>query len=216
MKRIHYIHLGMARSGTTWLHYNLIKHPEIDYKVSKENAFLYDSENGIPRYLEHFNSYEVSFNNHPYDWELPDSTLQKLDAFTTSYGISFRNPYEYLHSLKNYMREPHTGNDWVAKRIAEGQTDYVGAINRIKSSCKNPLLIMVVDDLIADPQKYVDAITAHMGLTQSVQVDTTKLNWRHYLIDIEFTADDVALINSSIDEFSDYMQRDFSHWKRNA
>lgn len=214
MKKTHYIHFGMPRTATTWLYYNLIKHPEVDYSFAKENGYLHQKSNGVEDHIEHFKDYNISFNTHPFDWKLPDEVLSQLDSFATHYGVSFRNPYEYLHSLKNFMRETFPPPEWVKTYLDQGHCDYVGVITRLKQFCKKPMLLMVCDDLEKNPQAYMDAITSHLGIANMVDVDTKKLNWRHYIIDIEFTPEDVARINKYVDEFSAYMGRDFSHWKR--
>lgn len=208
------MHLGMLRTGTTWLHYKLLAHPEVDYDGAKENSFLWQLENAVEDHVAHYQPYKISFTNNPMDWKLPDEVLGSLDSFATHYGLSFRNPYEYLYSVRNFMSKAEPTPGWVTKHLDKGFADYVATTERVKRFCKKPLLVMVVDDLIADPQGYFDAVVKHIGLSESIPVDGDKLNWRKYITDIEFTPDDVARINKYVDEFSAYMGRDFSHWKR--
>jgi hypothetical protein len=235
MNRIHYFHFGMERTGTTWIHENLIKHPEVNYTLGKENNFLkfekdvpnkedFSPHKDIENHIEHYKPFNVSFSNNPEDWKLCEETISLLDNVATHYGISFRNPFEMvqslynfytIHMLQDYYEEWFKHNlDWLDKKIEEGYIDYTSILRKIKPLINKPFKVMFIDDLNVNSEKYWSDLQNFIGLTKHGIFLPRKVNSRIYIKKIEFNGEQTRFINSKIDNFSEYIGRDFSYWKR--
>lgn len=216
MKKIHYVHVGFEFTGTTWLFENFKRHDEIDYKYIKEfSLYKFDKENDL--YLKEYENFDVSFNLNPSDFGLDDEVITHRNQYITHCGVSIRNPYDRLEGWINFSKNRiriETKEQWLDKKLKEGFTDYATHIKRWKSLCDKPMLYMVFDDLLKDDQAYFDSLMDFLGLSKGMEVLHQKYNWRPRNIKLEFTEAQKAIINQHIDEMSDFLGRDFSHWKR--
>lgn len=221
----------MERTGTTWIHENLIKHPEVDYYHGKENEFLkfekdvvvFDPETDLKNYVDHYRDYDVSFCNNPKDWMLSTRTITLLNNVVTHFGISFRNPFEMIKSWYNFSTIhlnseifkiwEFENSNWFEDRVNEGYIDYVAILEKINPVVKKPFKIMILDDLVKDPKKYLNELQEFIGIAKTDLFFPNKANKRIYLRNLDLTNSQCKLINEKIDQFSDYMKRDFSHWK---
>ena len=215
MKKIHYVHFGFPCTGTTWLYYNLVKHTEINSEDSKENGILHTEVNiDIQKYIDMYKEKDNSFNFNPTDFMLKNSMIKVLSTYITHSGASIRNPYELLQGWVNYLKYDGDLSAWIDKYIDDGYVDFATQIKKWKQYCDKPMLIMVMDDLVSDDQAYFDSLLDHLGLSRTVEVSHEKINWRKYLINLEFNQQQINKINGFIDDISSYMGRDFSHWKK--
>jgi hypothetical protein len=236
MKKIHYFHFGLERTATTWIHENFLKHPEVDYDLGKENLFLkfkkdvllankvFEPEKYLENYKDHYKDFNVSFCNNPEDWKLDEETIILLNDVTTHFGISFRNPFDMIKSLYN-LRTIHMSasnypiwlqqnKNWLQTHLDQGYLDYVSILDKIKSLIKKPLKIMFYDDIVLDQCKYFHDLQDFIGLTKYDEFVSRKINNRDiYRWKLEFNDTQIKQINNSIDNFSEYYQQDFSHWK---
>lgn len=212
MKNIHYVNIGFPFSGTTWVYENLKRHKDVDYKNVKEFSAHNDA------YVKEYENYNVSFNLNPDDYYLlSDEVIKHRSSYITHCGASIRNPYERLEGWINFSRHRisiETPEQWLEARLDEGFTDYAGAIKRWQSLCDKPMHYLVFDDLLRDDQAYFDSLLDYLGLEKGMEVLHTKYNWRPRNIKLEFTSEHKDTINKHIDEVSEFMNRDFSHWKR--
>lgn len=216
MKKLHYVHIGFPFTGTTWLYENLKRHESVDYKLIKEfTMFTLDKDNDV--YFKEYEGCNVSFNLNTNDYELPDEIIRHRNSYITHCGVSVRNPFERLEGWANFNKPRANGQtteEWLDARFNEGFTDYVTPIKRWLSLCDKPMHYMVFDDLLHDDQTYFDSLLDHVGLEKGMEVLHQKYNWRPRNIKFELSAEQVDTVNKHIDELSDFMNRDFSHWKR--
>jgi len=211
MKRIHYVHFGNQRSGSTWLYHNLMKHPAVDYRGEKESQFLFEHSQDIIGYNKRFSEFEISMNFNPLNWALDSAQLSILSKVATHCSICFRNPYDMLDSWYNFV--DIRPNNFVDRYIELNFVNYTKTLTRLDSYVD--LAVLVFDDLEADPQRFLNTVTQNLGLTNiehtyNISIANKKKSNDHLL----YTDAQIKTINSGIDDFSAHIHRDLSHWKK--
>jgi hypothetical protein len=210
------MHLGFPKTGTTWVYDQLIKHKYIDYRDIKENYYLVKTGYPIKPYIDFYKSYNISLNFCPSTWTCDSKVLNELDSFTTHYSISFRNPYELINSIYNFMHQ--NGKSVTDARAIDlldvNLRDYTKTIQRLQHSIKKDILILYYDDLCNNPQEYINTILDFLHLPKIVTVDSAIINPTNYRLSYKFNKDEIFKLNKMILDTSDYLNKDLTHWLR--
>jgi hypothetical protein len=177
----------------------------------KEIQFLFEHSDDVSGYKSQFSEFNVSLNFNPMNWALDTKQLRSLSTVTTHSSICLRNPYDMLYSWYNFVGT--RPKNYVDRYIELNFVDYTDTLRRLRNHF-DPL-VLLFDDLNYDPQKFLDSVTNHLGLTNipyysSIEIANKKKTNDH----LEYSDKQVETINICIDEFSEYMGRDLSHWKR--
>ena len=210
MKKIHYINYGTAKTATSWIWHSLIASTEIDYKLIKEPKLSLCDD--FSEYKKFFSSYNISLNFQPNLWKLDLWQLMQLSNLATHTSIIFRNPYSYANSLYNFWKS--FGLIANSKNFVNDFKIYFDYLNILQRLPKN-ILVLYFDDIQVDQQKTLDTITSFIDI-HHVKAIGHSLNKTFYNENLNFSSDDITLINTYIDKFQDYTKKDVSHWKINV
>jgi len=217
MKKIHYLNIGMAKAGTTAMFDTLSAHPEVDFDGEKEN-YLY-SHHGYTaeQYAEYYKKFNVSLNFCPGLWTMESRQIIKLSLFVTHYSIIFRNPFDFVKSLYNFLpHDNHNINLFVDMMLETNQLDYSKILEHWDLITQTKLFkILYYDDLINDKNFY-NSILDFLGLDrielvpQISNVTKTKRNSG------EMSIEHIKTINHLVEKFEQRVNKDLSHWKKNV
>lgn len=226
----HFEYIGYGRSGSTYL-YSLLKNhsyfSEMCKKLPKENMMLHNGY-AFDEYKKIYNDYQYSFNMCPITQFLNSSQLKELNEYTDKFFMVIRNPYDFIisvikfNNLKNYP----------TKFALNNSLDYVRLIDRIKQNINKPLEIIIFDDLINNTEfvlkKLLDFLELpYESLIKGDEFRNSSKKYRYnsltrsvdevqpgaFLLDMA-PIKHITEINSQIDQLTQYLNRDFSSWKR--
>ena len=196
---MHYINYGTAKTASTWLFSALklqgTKEPPLELVESKD------------AYLNYFKKQSVNFN--PNLWQLDSGQIDFLNSVATHQSIIFRDPYTYADSLYNF---------WGAKSVAENFVvdfkqyfDYSEILKRLPKRT----LVLYHHNIKDNPQTVLNKLTNFLELPPVVAPIgyINKTNYKHHL---NFSKEDVIMLNDFIKKFEDYVQEDLGHWKKNV
>lgn len=191
--KIDFIVIGASRSGTTWLHDNLINHPEIfmPKKVNEPTFFTKYYNKGFDYYFQLFEGLK---NQKAVGEITPDYLFSKKAAIRihNKYPkikliVILRNPQERLYSMywmmhgkkinnyHNYNFNQAFTND---KETLE-QGKYIKYINNyLKLFEKNQLLFLTFDELKSNPKSLLKKIYYFIKVNDSYEAPyiTKKIN----------------------------------------
>lgn len=216
MKKIHYLNLGMAKAGTSAMFDILCQHPAVDYHGYKEN-YGYSHHNWtLEKYIDYYKNFDVSLNFCPIQWSMEGKKIKELDSGFTHASMVFRKPMAFVHSLYAYtfQQETHTAESFIDMMLETNQLDYTEIVKRWTSLSNRPFLMLFYDDLTSDPKMFYNQIVNFIGIDEyefdtSKQVNVTK-NEKILLVP---TKTQVKKINSLVEEFENFSQRELTHWK---
>jgi hypothetical protein len=203
----------MPRSGTTWLFGNLIQHPRISYSGIKENPFHITIGEPVSSYMETYANDEISLDFHPHAWAMDTRQLTNLASYTTKFSICFRNPYEFLESWYNFVDPTTRSTNFVEYHCELTFVNYKKILDRLTTCIDGDILVLYYDDLSARPQQYLDMVMDHLGL-EKINVNGVSVNGRPRGESLSFSDNEIAKINTWIDEFAEYVDKDLTHWKK--
>ena len=214
MKKIHYLNLGMAKSGTTAIFDTLMTHPEIDFTGFKENFLFSHHGYELEQYSEYYKNFNISLNFCTALWTMEFQQIKELDKITTHYSIIFRNPYHFVQSLYNFI--PHNNisiHSFIAMMLETNQLNYAKILDRWDMIIKTkPFKILYYEDLTTDPNLY-QSLTEFLGLTDVKLVPKlSNVSKNKTLVD-NFSTQHVTVINELIEQFEQKMNKNLSHWK---
>jgi hypothetical protein len=201
---IHYVNLGTAKTGTTWLYNNLIKSDQIDYQGEKEPAVSLLSN--VDTYKLYFSAYSFSLNFNPNLWSLDYDQIEFIKKYASYITIILRNPYSYANSMYNFHAS--TNEDAEYFQSITQSLDYVGILKRWQSE---KLKVLFYDDLEYNPQEFVNGITKYVGLNE-VLVDTAPSNVTAYKRNINLDSKSKHQLEYNIKNLEDFINKDLGHW----
>ena len=228
MKRIHYRNIGFPKSGTTWLWMHLMKHPEIDGRLSR--PFKEYRSKTLSEYKEVYQKYDISVNldTNIFSNSFGDdyfATPKNIDLHTTHITCSLRNPYDVLNSMYNMgiVSDPNfsgTQDSYTNVKSSTFQT-YTNfeKIFDDWDRCSIKVKYMFYDDLLADPKKYVTDVYEYLGLTPYYNDRHQGADgWRSKTSKTEPLVFDnretIDYVNKNICLIEGRFKRDLSHWKK--
>jgi Sulfotransferase domain len=170
-----FVYLGPEKSGTSWLHVTLSRHPQVYLTPSKDLFFFnrfYDR--GLDWYREQF----AGADSQPVVGEIAHRYLTDPTALARMRGdlgeiklmTTVRNPVDRAWSGYLYYRKHgvHSGSFREALTDKEQLINsgrYATAIARVLQHFpKDALYVAVFDDLEQDPQGFVDGVTGFLGV----------------------------------------------------
>ena len=173
-----FILIGAARAGTTWISKNLGEHPEIFIPRKKELHF-FDSQ--YPKGLEFYESFfrnvgtasAIGEATPAYLHVEPVAARIKEHLSDVKLIVSLRNPIDRLYSRYWNARGHYSENKGLSFEeklkqkpafIAEGF--YVDHLRRyLDLFPREQFLILLFDDLIADPAKFMARMYRYIGVS---------------------------------------------------
>jgi len=103
--------------------------------------------------------------------------------------------------------------NFVDRYIELNFVDYTTTLRRLERYFA--LNVLMFDDLEADPQAFLNSVTTHLGLTSTTHYYNIEIANKKKSNDMLAYSDaQIDKINHCINEFSAYLNRDLSHWKK--
>jgi len=177
--------IGAPRSGTTWIHENLKRHPQVYVPHVKEVHFF------DKKYEKGMNYYESFFSGRMVETAIGETTPAYLHGAYSSHDIprlirqhlpdvkliaSLRNPIErvysrYWNSKAKYAKNASFSFEEKLKDrpefIMEGF--YATQLTRYYENFpKEQILVLLFDDLVARPIEFMSKIYAFIGVNPKV------------------------------------------------
>ena len=201
---MHYINYGTAKTGTTWLWKQLS--PLLCDTIDKEPPIKLN--NDLNDYKTYFKSCKISANLNPNLWQIDSNKLAELKTLATHTTIIFRNPFDYANSLYNFWKLDKNSETFVDSfRV---YFDYCKISKRVDVE-----KILLFDELIENPQSFLNSITDYIGVDRMV-ANPAPVNVTAYKKNLCFSEKQIKMLNENIDKFQDYLKKDLQHWKSNV
>jgi hypothetical protein len=175
---VNFLHVGPGKTGSTWLHEVLIRHPEVYLTEAKDLYFFsrcYDR--GLGWYQAQFHGarpeHKIVGEISP-DYLACDKAPERIRECLgpdVRFMVTLREPAErafsaYLHMRKHGLAEPSfrlTAEAYPELMIEENR--YATQLRRYTSTFgRDAVHVAVFDDLQADPQAFVDGVTGMLGI----------------------------------------------------
>ncbi|MEM9232085.1 MAG: sulfotransferase [Pseudomonadota bacterium] len=179
---VDFIGIGAQKSATSWLHDMLSEHPGICASDPKElNFFTANYDRGRMWYERHFNqaangqlcgecspTYFFS-GDAPIRAKAYNPVLKLIAVLRDPVARAFSN---HLHEVrKTHIPADTSFEDGLAANPAYvAQSSYAANLERWSASFdSSALLVLLAEDIKADPSTAYDAICAHLGIDRSVR-----------------------------------------------
>lgn len=221
MKKIHYRNIGLPKTGTSWLWFQLMRHHQIDGKLQEHLKEF--KGNNLEDYKKRYEKFDITVNldtqlfHDANDFTSPE----RIHEHTTHITMSLRNPYEILDSMYNMLcnhdpkhcavKNSYTdmGSDTVKRYV-----DYKRIFDYWKS-CKIDIKYMFYDDMVDDPEKYIFDICEYIGIKPLYHAKTNRVLVTEKKDPLVFdNTSTIKYINENISVIEDKLKRDLSHWKK--
>ncbi len=204
MKKSHYINIGTARSGTTWLFENLIRSKQIDYNKDKEPGLkILDCQQD---YIEYYKNFNFSLNFNPAFWAIDSNQISFIKKHSTHCSTILRNPYEVINSLYCVLNP-----NLLYSEYAFAVSNTIGYADIIKRWCNHDnFKIFYYDELVNDTQNYLNTVTNFLNIENLKPL--SKINATNNKKLFEFGEEQKQMVNYEIKKLEDFLQKDFSSW----
>ena len=220
MKKIHLINIGLPRCGTSWLWVNLSHHPALNFKnyYIKENTALFDDKN-FYKYAETYSPYDISANFNPGLWIIDKDLIKFLGNYSTHVSVILRNPYEYAERYYDFLKDNDSTDEFINWLIDVKILNYSSFVKRWKDNIPPDVKfkIFYFDDLKKDSKLFLSNYFKFIGIDATIN-DTHKniINKSKKLqkTKLNFTENQKNIINGYIDDFSNMIEQDLTHWKQ--
>lgn len=233
MKKAHFQYVGYPRAGSTFLH-----------RIFRQQAQLAECANAVLKefYCNDLDTYKNTYSNFDYSINMYTLTLLKrseeyismTDTVTDKFFACIRNPYDaFSSSFSLWNGRGHLPQ--TARRFAE----YTENLIFLKSNITKPFKIFYFEDLINHEQQYIKSVCDFLEIdtpnidTLAVKKHSSKEVYHDHDMDgvrpnllvkvrpegdivpeYLFTDQEIDYFNLKITELEQYLDRDFSHWKR--
>ncbi len=176
MPKPNFIYIGPDKAGSSWLHEVLLTHPAV-YMPPAKDLYFFDRyyDRGLPWYLDQFAG---ATDQHAVVGEVCQDYLfndlaaariwESLGAVRTM--VTLRDPADrayssYLYMLKQGERPGSFLDALVARPELLDHGRYATGLARFfEVFGRDSVYVAVFDDLVADPQSFVDELIAWLGL----------------------------------------------------
>ena len=222
MKKVHYVNLGTMKTGTTYLYNELLSHPEIDCKHPvKEFHFFTRKFADVRDYARPYEDYDISCNFSTEQWKIQPKLIKILEEYATHSSIIFRNPYEYVLSNYNYMKQikitdkDHSFDQYFDQMVVANKLiDYAAMVKKWNAHLtRNKLQIFYYEDLLRDPQDFYNTVTDQFGISKKT-VSSLRINTTRYIEHPDFNKSQISYVNECIEKFEQLVNKDFTRWKK--
>ena len=199
MKKLHLLNIGLPKTGTTWLFKQIEKQSWFDQtNIVKENNLIEKDQN-FEQYISKYCNYDYTANFNTRFHTLGSSYIKLLRNIESSrVSIILRNPFEqlvsyYYHCINCFPSYKQKGYEDPDKSLFEwtqdylqikALTDYSKIIDRWMNFFPN-LKIFVYDDLLNDPDTFLQKYSEDMNLPLCKNIDPTPILVGNYNIDLE-------------------------------
>jgi hypothetical protein len=169
--------VGAPRSGTTWLHRNLRQHPEV-YMPRRKELHFFDRD--YDRGLEYYARYFARARDETALGEATPSYLHRSylaarirqDLPGVRLIASLRNPVDRLYSRywnAKFHRRPFAALSFEdmlrrAPGVFEVESYYDHLVRYYESFSRKAILILIFDDLLADPAGFLRQAYEFLGV----------------------------------------------------
>lgn len=207
MKLKHYANIGTAKSGSTWLFENLLKSNAIDYNKEKEikyNIFLNEKN-----YTEYFKKFNFSLNFQVASWGIDLRQISFIKRHSTHCSIILRNPYQFLDSFYNFIKVTETDGDSFVESIAD-HIRYADMLKRWHDH--DNFKIFYYDHMCSNSQNYLNSVTDYLNIDRLIALGA--INKTSYIKNINLNHFSINQIEQEITKLEDFLQKDFSHWRK--
>lgn len=223
MKKGHYQFIGYPRTGSTFLH--RIFRETNKFGTCARSVFKETVVKTSEEYEKLYSEFDYSINMFTGLIVEDANTIKVAGEVTDKFFACMRNPYECNQSQYTY----HDGT-WPLKIESLNYSHYISRFQNLVSA---PVKIFIFDDLVEKQNEFVDSVfdylncdrpavdlskilrnessmTRYNSKTRTTELRTTNSKLATY----NYSQEEITEINSYIDNFSVFMDRDFSHWKR--
>jgi hypothetical protein len=187
--RPNFIYTGPDKAGSSWLHEVLIRHPQVFMPEAKD-LYFFDRyyHKGMAWYLRHFEGAgpehvvvgEVT-QDYLADPRCPQRIEESLGHVRTM--VTLRDPADRAFSSYLYMLK-HGEKPGTFLEALEGRPELIehgrygaGLMRYIERFGRDSIHVAVFDDLVADPQAFVDELLAWLDI-EPVTLDEEMLEAR--------------------------------------
>jgi hypothetical protein len=214
MKKIHYLNLGMGKSGTTAIFDTLMTHPDIDFTGHKENYLFSHHGHTLKQYTDYYKNFNVSLNFCPSLWTMETEQIKELDTITTHYSMIFRNPYHFIESLYSFVQHDNSNiDDFIDMMLETNQLDYAKILHHWDLIIQTkPFKILYYEDLTKEPNIY-QSLIEFLGLNNIKLIPKISNVSKNKMPIEKFSIRHIKVINKLIEKFEQKMSKDLSHWK---
>lgn len=217
MKHKHILNIGFPRCGSTWLWENLCQHPDLNSPLyEKENAILFS--NNFTSYYDFYKNYNISANFNPNIWLIDTELIKYLNQFTTHISIILRNPYDFVERYYDFIG--HSFNhqsEFIDFLINQPHLRYYDICSRWVDNSTAKFSIFYFDDIVTNSGLFLSKYFEFCELDVILAKDFGKIrnqNSKELKTKLDFSKEQIKIINRQIDNFSTLSDRDLSHWKK--
>ena len=212
MKQLHLLHIGLPKSGTTWL-WHKIKY-NIDSTLDKEIHF-FNTELDVKMYYDLYSMYNISANFPTNFFTIDQFLIKQLSLISKNIkcSISLRSPMSFACSYYNFIKFDKGVDEFSTYFFDTQLYDYYSYIIRWKKFFPD-LHILFFDDLINNPKLYYKDYCNFTGLVYNNKQDfTKKINaQKNYNTSITFNKEQTNIINCSTKKLENLIERELSSW----
>ncbi len=176
MSKPNFIYIGPDKAGSSWLHEVLLTHPSVFMPEAKD-LYFFDRyyERGLPWYLEQFSGADEQHavvgevcQDYLFDARAAGRIAESLGHVRSM--VSLRDPADRAFSSYLYMlkqgQQPGSFQTALTRRpelLDHGR--YATGLARFREEFgPDSIHVAVFDDLVADPQCFIDELTRWLGL----------------------------------------------------
>ncbi|MEQ6902484.1 sulfotransferase domain-containing protein [Nocardioides sp. YIM 152588] len=165
-----FLYVGPDKAGSSWLHEVLLKHPDV-YLTPAKDLYFFDRyfDRGLPWYLSQFRDAgeEKVVGEVCQDYLFHPEAAKRIHASLgqVKVMVSLRDPVERAWSSWLYGRKHGVFAETFGEALAESPEllehgRYATGLGRFLDLFpRESIHIALFDDLVADPQAYLDAVT---------------------------------------------------------
>lgn len=211
MKKIHYRNIGYPKTGTTWLYYQFLYHPNVDCKPDLDYK-EFDPDNK-ESYFNFYKYYDVSFNLRTHIYNFPERLY-----YATHLSFTFRNLYDLLNSWYNYLRYNPNYTSTVEEFLDKESYNFklITDVEKIFNNWQTyNVKWLFYDDLMKDNKEYMYNLCDFIGIERYYD-PRVKVKFKTDITQQILFEDDsiIKYINDKICIIEDHTHRDLTHWKK--
>lgn len=217
MKEKHILNIGLPKCGTTWLWTQLSKHPNVCLDgLEKESPYFLENNN-IHEYKKLYSDYAISANFHVANWQVDQHLIKSLDSCSTHISLLVSDPYLFIDRYYNWLKTTMSCEEFINLCINSKNICYEEIANRwIRNLSNSKFKILIYDDLVNDPDKFLAEYFNFCNLPAVVIPNANNIVNKNLQkkISVEFSKNQINIINAEINKFEILTNREFQHWKR--
>lgn len=219
MIKKHIVNIGFPRTGSTWL-WNCAG---FEPSNNKENDILTTSLD-FDKYINYYKQYQVSANFFVSLWMVDREIIKFVQQHATHISLVVRNPYNFIERFFDWIDWTNLidcGQDQkttINYLVTSGYIKYRDIVDRWSTTDAN-FKVFFFEDLENNPYKFFKQYMefCQEPIAKNKNIDYNRkinANPKTQKIKLEFSSDQINLINQEIDRFQQVVDRDLTHWKK--